>query len=562
MRRTILLFLGVLASCGGSDAATNGDDGGAPPVDGGTNDAPADSPPDAGACTNTAVAAPGVAITDKGAVHGAASPDAKSYSFLGIPYATPPVGELRWRPPTEHPCWSSTLEATTFGSMCLQLGSGGTTTVGSEDCLTINVFAPATATPSTKLPILFFVHGGGNVQGASSDKTANGITLYDGSVLAAKENAIVVTFNYRLGPMGFLSHPDFAAEAPDKGSGNYGLRDQIAALEWVKRNAAAFGGDASHVLLFGESAGAVDVCALVASPLAKGLFSAALMESGGCVANAGATATAFGSQFAQKVGCSNAACLRGIDASTIELAFPESANVAGSKQSDFQPNVDGVMLTATPHEMIAAGTHNHVPFVIGGNANETGQAIVTQFPSGMTQPQFDAALLAYAGGNQTVASSVAAMYPASDYGDDLRATFIALTTDSKFVCTVRYDARAAAKGQTEPVRRFYFSHVLDGTPVLAAGKSYGAFHGLELLFVFDHIAPAGYAPSAGETALADAMGGYWSRLAATGDPNGASAPAWPVYDATDTALQLDDTVAPITGVRTKQCDYWDTLLGR
>jgi para-nitrobenzyl esterase len=526
-----------------------------------------DGGPDAAGCGPPVSPAPGLVVTDRGPVQGARADASGAWTYLGVPYAAPPVGALRWKAPAPHACWSSPLSATAYGSACLQLAPASTTSVvGAEDCLTANVFAPASATAASGLPVLFFVHGGGNVQGSSADKTATGVALYDGALLAAQAGVVVVTFNYRLGPMGFLAHAAFAAEAPDHGSGNYGLRDQITALDWVQRNIAAFGGDPRRVLLFGESAGAVDVCALVASPLAKGLFSAALMESGGCVAAGAAAAQSFAGTFAAKVGCTGgdvAACLRGVDATTLELAFPEPASVSAPKQGDFQPNVDGVTLLDTPHKVIATGAHNHVPFVVGGNANETGQAIVAQYPAGMTAQQYDDAVLAYAGGNATVASAVQAMYPPSDYGGDPRAAFIALTTDSKFVCTVRYDARAAAASQSEPVRRYFFTHVVDGTPALPAVTAAGAFHGLELLYVFRHIAPAGYTPSAGEQSLTDAIDGYWSRLAETGDPNGGGAPTWPPYDAsTDPAIVLDDVVTTTSGIRSKYCDYWDTLFGR
>jgi para-nitrobenzyl esterase len=319
----------------------------------------------------------------------------------------------------------------------VQLDSADPTKVaGSEDCLTLNVWAPSGATASSALPVLFFVHGGGNVSGSASE-TRNGVALYDGAALAAQTNAVVVTINYRLGPFGWLAHSAFSAGGS---TGNYGTLDQIAALEFVRRNVAGFGGDPARVLLFGESAGAVNVCALMTSPLAKGLFAAALMESGGCTAATSAAASSFADGFASKVGCSGsdiASCLRGLDAATVELAFPESADVAGPKQGDFQPVADGVVLTDNPMRVLLAGTHNHVPFVVGSNANETGQAIVAQFPTGMTAAQYQAALLAYTGGNQTFADAIAAQYPVADYGNDPRAAYIAVTSDTKFICTAR-----------------------------------------------------------------------------------------------------------------------------
>ncbi|HEY2746300.1 MAG TPA: carboxylesterase family protein [Polyangia bacterium] len=529
--------------------------------DNGSGDGGAGAGGDGGGCASTVSAAPGLVVTDRGPVQGATSNG--TWAYFAIPYAASPVGDLRWQAPEPPACWSQPIAATTFGSACLQLDTDGATVIGAEDCLTMNVWAPSSATPSSALPVLFFIHGGGNVQGSAGEQR-NGVFLYDGSLLAAQTNSVVVTFNYRLGPMGWLAHASFADA--QNSTGDYGTRDQLAALGFVQRNVAAFGGDPTRLLLFGESAGAVNVCALLASPLAKGLFAAALMESGGCTAQTSATAQSFANGFAQKVGCTSgdvAGCLRALDANTIELAFPETADVAGSSQGDFQPNVDGVVLGDVPMSVLLAGAHNHVPFIVGSNANETGQAIVAAYPTGMTMAQYDAAVLAYAAGNQTLATSAEAQYPPADYGNDPRAAYIALTSDSKFICTARYVARAAAAHQAEPVRRYFYTHELDGTPVGAVVAAEGAWHGQELLPLFRHMSIAGYTPSAGEAALSDAMDGYWSRFAAAGDPDGGGAVAWPLYDATaDTVLQLDDTAAALSGVRTTQCDYWDQVFGR
>ncbi len=510
-----------------------------------------------GCRSSTTPAVPGTVLTDRGAVTGSSANG--SWGYLGIPYAAPPVGQLRWQPTAPHACWTTPIAATSFGSICMQVDSTNTTqSLGDEDCLTANVWAPATATPTSRLPVMVFIHGGGNVQGSSADQAADGTYLYEGSLLAAHANVVVVTFNYRLGALGFLAHPSFGAT-----SGNYGLDDQLFALGWVQRNAEAFGGDPTRVLLFGQSAGAVDVCALVASPLAKGLFSAALMESGGCVAETAAAAATFAGTFAHTVGCDTAAdpaaCLRGLTAAAVTLAIPEPADVAAPKQGDYQPNVDGVALTGMPHDVIAAGGHNHVPLVIGSNSNETRRYV----PTLASEATYEAATLAYVGGNQAFANQVLALYPISDYGGDPTNAFAALTTDSKFICGARYDARAAAAGQSdEPVYRYLYSHVLDNAS--AAVKAWGAYHGLELVFVFRHLSIAGYVASAGEDALADAIDGYWSQLATAGEVNGGNnTVTWPAYDvATDSYLDLDDTLAAGQGVRTKYCDFWDAAVGR
>jgi para-nitrobenzyl esterase len=222
--------------------------------------------------------------------------------------------------------------------------------------------------------------------------------------------------------------------------------------------------------------------------------------------------------------------------------------------------VDGSALLDTPQAALAAGTHNHVPFVVGSNSDETSLALAQAYPGGMTPAAYETAVLAYAGGNQTRANQILALYPASDYPSPLIA-YTSVTSDAKFICTARTVARAASASQSEPVYRYFFAHHLD--TAAPAVQALGAWHGLELAFVFRDLDAAGYTPSAAETALADAIDGYWLRLAATGDPNRAGATDWPRYDtATDPYLALDDTVQSAAGVRTTYCDFWDQLFGR
>ena len=420
-----VLMVPVVVACGGNSArvgagpsaADAGAGGGA--VDAGTS--PADAAADAGTgggamdaggsavdgggggCTASVASSPGLVLTDRGPVQGAVA--AGAWAYQGIPYAAPPTGALRWTPPTQHACWSAPLATTSFAAKRLQVDPSQTTSViGQEDCLTANVWSPTTATPASKLPVLVFIHGGGNVQGSSADTDANGY-IYDGAALAAHANAIVVTFNYRLGALGFLAHPSFGAQP-----GNYGTLDQISALAWVQRNATAFGGDPTHVLLFGQSAGAVDVCDMIASPLAKGLFSAAIMESGGCTAKSPTDAQSFAQTWAAKAGCGSASdpasCLRALDASAVTLVLPEPADIAGGKKGDYQPNVDGVALTGVPDAVIRSGSHNHVPLVVGSNSDETSLELAKANPGGMTAADYQAAVLSYAGGTPTLANQI------------------------------------------------------------------------------------------------------------------------------------------------------------
>lgn len=560
MRLHLHLLFGLacvwaLVACNGNAITVVPPDAG----DGGGDDGAGD---DAGTCASGVTPGPGLVVTDRGPVQGTMT--AGTWAYLGVPYAAPPVGTLRWSATQPHACWSAPLAASAFGAKCLQVDANSSAAnpkvVGQEDCLTLNVWAPASATPSSKLPVMLFIHGGGNVQGSSAETDKNGAYIYDGAALAAKENVVVVTFNYRLGALGFLAHPSFGAHA-----GNYGTLDQIAAAAWVQRSVTAFGGDPAHVGLFGQSAGSVDVCTLVASPLAKGLFSSAILESGGCVGESGAQAQSFAQTWAMKAHCDTAsdaaACMRALDGNAVTLVAPDPADVASSHQTSYQPNVDGVVLADVPHAVIASGKHNHVPLVLGSNSDETSLSLAQAYPQGMTDAQYQAAVLAYVGGNQSAASAIIAQYPTSSFASPLEA-FVQVSTDAKFVCTTRYDARAAAAGQTDAgVWRYFFVHHLEsaGSTVHALG----AWHGLELAFIFRDLGASGYMPTSAETSLADAIEGSWTSLAASGDPGAGGAATWPRYDATaDTTLQLDDAIQTVTGVRKAQCDFWDQLLMR
>jgi len=404
--------------------------------------------------------------------------------------------------------------------------------------------------PAAPAPVLFWIHGGGNVQGSGS------LASYDGQPFVERNGVVVVTLNYRLSALGFLALPSLDKESARGVSGNYGLMVQIAALHWVKRNIAAFGGDPSRVTIFGESAGAVDVCSLLASPLAKGLFSRALMESGGCGQETLGTVEAFGNTIVQAAGCSGAAdtaaCLRGLSAEALTSAVPGQANVIASSGQLYGPNVDGFVLRESPASALQNGTHNHVPFVIGSNADETARFA----PALPTEASYRAAVIAQFGAFP--GARILAQYPASAYASPKKA-FIAVTTDSRFVCPARRTARSASGSQTESVFRYFFTKSLDST----AQAANGAYHGLEIPFVFRTLTNIpGFTPSARELALADGMNSYWARFGANGDPNGAGAAPWPRYDAgLDSYLGLDNTIAAGAGVRTSQCDFWDSLLG-
>ncbi|MEO8585953.1 MAG: carboxylesterase family protein [Acidobacteriota bacterium] len=491
------------------------------------------------ALTLDVASVPAVVPTSGGTVRGFRMGQALVYR--GIPYAAPPLGALRFRPPVPPDPWTTVRDTSGFGSICAQ-ATGSGQVVGSEDCLVLNVWAPAT--PSLlRAPVVFWIHGGGNVQGAGS------FPVYDGEAFVEKGGVVVVTINYRLSTLGFLAHPALDSESAEGVSGNGGLLDQIAALQWVRRNIAAFGGDPDGVLVGGESAGGADVCSLLASPLAKGLFARALIESGHCSQPTLREAEAAGETIVEAAGCRGAsdvaACLRTVSAETLVSAGRPDAVAYG-------PNVDGFVLPESPLDALSAGRHHHVPLLVGANADETS----LDAPSLPTDAAFRSAIFSFYGG--LLGSRVLAEYPSSAFATPQKA-WIAATTDEIYVCPARRIARAAAPSQTEPVFRYFFTKALDSL----SAASYGAYHSLELPFVFGTLDKfPGFTPSERERALSDAMNGYWSRFAAKGDPNAPGASPWPRYDAAlDTFLGFDNVIAPGAGVRTSRCDFWDAIAG-
>lgn len=541
---TAPVALALLFGCGSSAVA--------PPPSGDASvgvDAAPDAAPDVPACSVAPSAEPGVVATDRGAVRGIALGGVRSYR--GVPFAAPPVGALRWRAPEPAACWSGVRDANAFGAACPQLDAMGDPT-GQEDCLTLNVWTPEAA-PATPLPVLFFVHGGGFNQGSSAVSVGD-VAVYDGRALAAR-GAVVVTVNYRLGALGFLSHASLDGESADGASGNYGLQDVVAALRWVQANVRRFHGDPSRVMLFGESAGGVAVCALAASPLARGLFSTAVIESGGCAVQPRSTANGAGDRLVAAAGCGGrpdaAACLRAQAPGAILRALP--AVVTGATPNDFGPSVDGRVLPRAVLEAVAAGAHLRVPVIVGTNADEAARMAPATV---LTEAQYLASARAYLaqyGLPAAQVDAVLALYPSASFPTP-RAALAALITDTRWTCPARAIARTFRGAQTEGVYRYFFTKSLDPTRAPLAARD-GAYHGLELFYVFGSLNVAGYRPSAADLALSEALQGYWLRFAATGDPNGGGAPAWPAYDAaTDPHLVLDTTVAAANGVRAGRCD--------
>ncbi len=462
--------------------------------------------------------------------------------FLGIPFAAPPVGDLRWRPPAPPAPWSGTLEATRFGSSCPQRPSTLGTPSENEDCLYLNVWTPDPA-PEEPLPVMVWIHGGGNEFGSAGDEIPLGIggLIFDGRLLSERHDVVVVSINYRLGKLGFFAHAALAAEDPAyPHAGNQGLLDQRAALEWVRDNVLAFGGDPQRVTIFGESAGSVDVCFQLVSPGSRGLFHAAISESGGCTTrqDTAEEGAATAERVAEVVGCAGVAdplaCLRGV-------------SVAALLDSgvDVSVTVDGGFLPEQPRTLFAAGEFAKVPYIAGSNADE-GTIGFLGVPPVETEDEYMQALRDRWGDR---ADAVAAVYPLSSYPNPQDALMRAVG-DAGLGCGTQDSARRAAAGGA-PVYLYNFARWVQVPELIPLDLR--ALHGVEIAYVFGSPPPATEA----DARLADAVQGYWTRLARTGDPNGPGAVPWPPYDdASDRRLDLDVEITETARFRRTECELW------
>ncbi|MDX2089805.1 MAG: carboxylesterase family protein [Kofleriaceae bacterium] len=504
------------------------------------------------ACGAEVTPAPGlVVIAGEGPVRGARS--GETFAYLGIPFAQPPLGDLRWQPPQPLACRTSTLEATTWPAACPQKTTpqdGSTSQIlGEEDCLFLNVWQPVPPSAAPRA-VMVWIHGGGNMQGASSQQEL-GTELFDGQKLAERGDVIVVSINYRLGPLGFLAHPSLTAASGVGSSGNYGLMDQIAALTWVKAHIGSFGGDPDRVMIFGESAGGVDVCMLLASPMAAGLFSRAAIQSGGCPSTSLAVGEARGAEYVASMGCGAAAdpiaCLRAIAPLDLVKDLPplfSNGRFAGA----FGPIVDGTVIPRAPIEAFAAGDFNQVPLILGSNTDEASLII----PQVGTTPATWAAQLDTAF-DEPLLSRALALYPPGTTAAQARASRVAFTGDAQFICPARVIARTIADAATTPVWRYEFRHAVNAS---------GAFHGIEIFFLFNTLEQSDAGPfmTDADRAVSATTLDYWTRMAKAGDPNDPSAVAWPRYDAS-VEPYLGIAAPPVndTRLRDAACDFWDVI---
>ena len=470
--------------------------------------------------------------TESGLVSGVAADGVLSYK--GIPYAAPPVGDLRWRAPQPAPAWTGVRAAESYGHDCMQepfpSDAAPLGTPPAEDCLYANVWAPEKPA-SQKLPVMVWIHGGGFVNGGASP------AVYDGSHFA-RRGVVFVSFNHRLGRFGFFAHPALTKENPERPLGNYGYLDQIAALEWVQRNAAAFGGDPGNVTVFGESAGGGSVNTLMVSPLAKGLFQKAIVESGGGRAGGIMTprtlkeAEAVGVAFGKLVGVAGEdaaalAALRKLPAADVVRGLnmmtmgPQHDTYAG-------PMIDGKVVVEEPETAFRAGRQARIPYMVGANNREFG---FMPLP-----PQAVEGMLARFG---PARDQVVAAYDPEKTGN-MGEVGIGVMSDGAMVEPARLMARlASAAGQ--PTYVYRFSYVASSL----RKDVKGALHATEIPFVFETVrAKYGDATTPEDEAIAAAANAYWVAFARTGDPNGEGRPRWPAYSEKDDLILEFATTGP------------------
>jgi len=468
--------------------------------------------------------------------------------FLGIPFAAPPLGALRWKPPVPPQPWQNVLQANAFALPCAQLESIQAAASDNEDCLYLNVWTPDPA-PKKPRPVMVWFHGGGNQNGSAGDPVpfpnVPGL-FYDAHVLAGERDVVVVTINYRLNAFGFFAHPALAAEDPTYPyAGNQGLLDQHAALEWVHANIAAFGGDPKKVTIFGESAGSFDVCFHMVSPASRGLFGRGISESGGCTTRTptAAEGAAAAEEFTAAVGCGGAAdelaCLRQLPVSAL------LAQVAQAEGGITNPIVDGGFIPDQPRTLFDSGNFAKVPYILGSNADE-GTLFFIGVPAVTTEAEYLAALQTRYG---ALAPQVAAVYPASSFATPQDALVRAFG-DQILVCPTYDTARRAAAGGAHTYL-YNFARVLPIRLLQLIGLK--AFHGSEIVYVFGSI----HLPTPADETIAETVRAYWTRFAKSGNPNGPGRTRWPRYrDAVDKRLNIDVDTTAITGFRRRECEFW------
>ena len=481
-------------------------------------------------------------------------------TYLGIPYATPPVGDLRWKPPQPKTPWAPAVLSATVAPPNCSLINPPTTgqPTGSEDCLMLNIWAPPRP---AQAPVIVWFHPG-NFQAASANLAAA-----NGERFAQERNAIVVAPNYRLGPFGFLAHSALTLEDPAyRSSGNYGLLDQRAALAWVRDHIAAFGGDPRNVTIVGASAGSQSVNFHLLSPASAGLFHKAIMQSGFVTArwtNA-KEAESQGEQFARALQCTDArtvlACLRSKTRDQVLRALPlDQAQILETEAVQWSPIVDGLEIPDQPRDLYRRGRFVRVPLIVGVNRDEGWTFVDRSFPGSFDTAQYESTVRGEFGAD---APAVLSLYPASAFPSPKDA-LSQLTGDAEFACEARRVARFMSQARVD-VYLYSFEHIVDA---VTPGR---VIHGMETNLVFGNnfAAPANHVLTAADLALFRTMSGYWGRFADTGNPTAPGVPRWPLFRVdrypilSDRFVILDDTVTDANRFREHHCNFWDRFYFR
>jgi para-nitrobenzyl esterase len=521
----------------------------APHDAGGAQFAPPDAAPVGGHDGGVSQPCPGAhdpaarrVLTESGTLQGVASGD--SDAFLGVPFAAPPLAERRFALPERFGCFAGERGATAFGPRCPQLAEDQATVIGDEDCLQLNVWTPTTR--SAALPVLVFIHGGGHAVGSAVDPMYDGAGLA-GSSAGGGSGAVVVTINYRLGALGFLLHPALPT--------NLGMRDQLAALEWVQRNAAAFGGDPTRVTVFGESAGAVSVCTLLGMPAAAGLFARAIVQSGSCRQRDAQRYAQALAEWLPNSGCAGAAdepaCLRQLDVATLVRTEPTGFPSVAALGQVYSSHVDGELLPVHTEAAWQAGTAlGDVSVVIGSNRDETAAGV----PTNLDEASYEQLVRASFG---PLADQVLAQYPVSAFASP-SAAYVALSSEAKFICGARRAANLASAGGVD-ARLYMFSY----DAYTAFNRTPAATHGLELVYIFGTfqaipIGAAGYQPNPSDQAMRDSLQARWLSFARDGVPTEPTGPDWPRVNAGYLVLDAPSQLGSVEYPEAR-CDFWDGL---
>ena len=519
------------------------------------------------ALTVMALAVPLSAITQpvttkSGLLSGVSGRDASIMVFKGVPYAAPPVGDLRWRVPKPPAAWRGVRNADKFSAACMQ-------TIAherkpwtyefmahdaiSEDCLYLNIWTPAKSAGDA-LPVFVFIHGGGFNEGSGS------IAAYDGEGLA-KKGLVMITINYRLGVFGFLAHPELTKESGHHASGNYGLLDCLAALQWIRDNIVAFGGDPARVTVAGQSAGGMAVHALVASPLAKGLFRRAIVESGGSAAGGFnrelAEAEQSGIRFAEQHGAGNLTALRAMTPEQLAAPAPAPAGTPAAGRGEmagilrFGAIIDGYLLPESIDQIVAQGKQSDMPFITGANADEGGgspnPAIKLEVFQNQAEQRYAEQAEAFLGLYAATNDEEAGLSNNDASRDQQRMSI--------------YDwTQARAKTSKSKVYTYFWVHALPGPDA----ARYGAFHTSEVPYALNTLRMSDRPFTDLDRKIADTVSSYWANFARTGNPNGKGLPEWPaVSERPNTTMQLGDVFEVIrTAGSPAKLAYWSTYFSR